>query len=112
MNTGRIWGFLIWELMGCGFTGWGIYTVRSKASRPFGFWANAKMFAVRDIKAYNRALGKLWIAYGAVLCLLGIPLLAGQNCGGAVISIIGTMLASIAAMAVYVIGIEAKYRKK
>lgn len=112
MNTGRIWGFALWELMGCAFVAWGIFTARSKASRPFGFWANARMFAVSDIKAYNRALGKLWTVYGAVLCLLGIPLLAGEGAGGIVIPVIGVMAASIAAMAAYVVGIEAKYRKR
>lgn len=112
MNAGRLWGFLLWELMGCVIVVWGAYILRCKRAKPFGFWANAEMFEVREAKAYNRALGKLWTAYGAVLCLLGIPLLAGQNSGGIVLSIIGTMVASIAAMAVYVVGIEPKHRKR
>ena len=46
--------------------------------------------------------------------LLGIPLLIlnEQNAGLIAIPMVGTMLISIGAMAIYSIGIEAKYRKK
>ncbi len=44
--------------------------------------------------------------------IVGAPLLKGQNSGLIILSILGVMLISIAAMVVYVVGIEPKYRKK
>lgn len=104
--------FIIWLILSLFFVVWGIFTYFSKSSKPFGFWANAAVAEMTDVKSYNRALGKLWCVYGILLALLGIPLLGGQNSAGAIISILGTMLISIGAMVVYVVVIEAKYRKK
>ena len=64
------------------------------------------------MKGYNRAVGKLFIVYGLVAMVLGLPILFGQNSGGAVISILGIMLETIVAMAVYTISIQNKYEKK
>lgn len=105
-------GFLIWELGGVIFLGLGIYDWHAKSTAPFGFWANAEVVQVEDVKAYNKALGKLFCVFGAVFMLLGIPLLGGQNTAGALISILGAMFEAIAAMAVYTTKIEGKYRKK
>ena len=103
--------FIIWELMGVAFFGYGIYAICSKKTRAFGFWANAKTFPVNDVKAYNRAVGKLFLAIGAGFLLLGFPLLGGQNTPYALISVLGAMIESIVAMAFYVLCIEKKYRK-
>lgn len=51
------------------------------------------------------------MVFGAVLILLGLPLLDGQNSPYVIISMLGIMLEAIAAMAVYVIVIERKCRK-
>lgn len=32
----------------------------AKSAKPFGFWANAEVAEIKDVKGYNRALGKLW----------------------------------------------------
>ena len=103
--------FMIWSLLGVIFVLYGIYAVCSKKEVPFGFWANAKTFPVRDVKSYNRAMGKMWVIFGTVFVLLGLPLLGGQNSPYIIISILGIMLEAIAAMAVYVTVIERKYRK-
>lgn len=103
--------FIIWLAISLFFIGMGISCFVSSKQKAFGFWANAETIEVKDIKAYNRALGKLWCALGVVLIPLGIPLLQGQNSAGIVISILGTMFVSIAAMVVYVTVIEKKYRK-
>ena len=50
--------------------------------------------------------------YGVLFILIGLPLLDGQNSGLIILSILGVMLISIAAMIVYVVGIESKYCKK
>ncbi len=104
--------FILWIILSMFFVVWGIITYFSKSAKPFGFWANAAVAEMKDVKAYNRALGKLFCVYGILLALLGIPLLGGQNSAGVIFSILGTMLISIGAMVVYVVGIEAKYRKK
>ena len=105
-------GFILWIMLSLFFVVWGIFTCFAKTEKPFGFWANAEVAEMKDVKAYNRALGKLWCVYGILLALLGLPLLGGQNSAGIILSILGTMLISIGAMVVYVVGIEAKYRKK
>ena len=66
-------GFIIWALVGMLFIIGGIYCINSKKEVAFGFWANAKTapIEVKNIKAYNKALGKLWCAYGFFFILLG-----------------------------------------
>ncbi len=108
----RTIAFLAYCLLGCMFLGWSVYTWFSKKPKPMGFWANAKMFEVTDVKKYNRATAKLFGVFGIVLIVLGFPLLAGQNSAWAMLSIVGVMVESIAAMAVYILVIEKKYRKR
>lgn len=108
---GRIIGFIIWCVCGGMFVCWGVRAWFSKKSVPMGFWANAEMFEVVDIKKYNRAISKLFCMFGIVFTALGIPLIAGQGSAWIVLSIVGTMAESIAAMAVYSLVIEKKYKK-
>ncbi len=103
--------FIIWSVMGVGFIGMGIYDYCAKTTRPFGFWSNAKVADIKDVPAYNKALGKLFVAFGIIFIILGLPLLAGQNSPWIILSIAGVMVLAIISMAVYTIGIEAKYRK-
>ena len=103
--------FMIWLAVSAAMVVLGIYAMLSKKEVAFGFWANAKMFPVEDVKGYNHAVGKLWCVFGVVFALLGVPLLPGQNTGYIIISILGCMAEAIAAMVVYVTIIEKKYRK-
>ena len=103
--------FILWILIGAGFIIGGIVALFAKKAKPFGFWANAEVFPVKDVRAYNKALGKLFIVFGIIFMLLGIPFLKGQNSGGMVFSILGTMFLSIFTMVIYVTRIERKYRK-
>lgn len=107
-----MFAFIIWFIMGCLFILLGIYASFSKKEAAFSFWANAKMFPVNQIRAYNRAVGKLWCVFGIIFALLGIPLLKGQNSPAILLSILGAMAEAIAAMIIYVTVIEKKYRKK
>ncbi len=104
--------FIIWAICGLFFVGMGIFDFFSKKEKPFGFWANAETLQIGNVKAYNRALGILWIVYGILFAVLGLPLLAGQNSPYILLSILGVMFLSIAAMVVYVTVIEKKYKKK
>ena len=107
-------GFIIWALVGMLFIIGGIYCINSKKEVAFAFWANSKTapIEVKNIKAYNKALGKLWCAYGFFFILLGIPLLEEQNSTLIIITSIGAILEVIIFIAVYTIKIEGKYRKK
>lgn len=103
--------FIIWSLMGVGFIAMGIYDYCSKSPKAFGFWANTSQFPVKDVRGYNKALGKLFIAFGVIFILLGLPLLkAGQNSPWFIISVAGCMFLAIGTMIVYVVVIEPKYR--
>lgn len=101
-------GFTLWEITGCLFIVFGIYTFYAK--HAIGFWANEKMFKVKDIKTYNHKLGKLWILFGLIFNLLGIPLLAGQNSPLIMITLIGVVFEVIALILIYTSYIEDKYR--
>lgn len=105
-------GFCVWLCTGCFFSGMGIYIFLSKKKKAFGFWANEDTFPVENVRAYNRALGKLWIVFGMIFILLGLSLLKGQNSLWILLSILGAMLEAIGCMVVYILVIERKYRKK
>ena len=108
----KIAAFVIWAVIGVLIIIMGIYDLLSKKEKPFGFWANAKVGEIENVKAYNRALGTLWCVYGVLFVLIGLPLLAEENSGLMIIPILGAMFISVGAMAVYTVGIEGKYRKK
>lgn len=102
--------FIIWAVIGLFFVCMGVYSFFAK--KPMGFWANAETFAVEDVGGYNRAVGKMWIVYGIVFILLGLPIFKGQNSPLIMFSMIGIMIESIAMMIVYTVVIEKKYKKK
>ena len=76
---GRLTAFIIWSIVGALFIVMGIYISNSKKAKPFGFWANAEVAPIEDVKGYNRALGILWCAYGILFTLIGAPLLKGPG---------------------------------
>ena len=108
----RVLAFIIWAIIGVLVVVMGIYCLNSKKAKPFGFWANAEVGAVENVNGYNRALGILWCVYGGLFIVIGLPLLDGQNSGLIIISMLGAVFISIAAMVAYTVGIEPKYRKK
>lgn len=110
--TGMMIAFVVWGVLGLLFIGMGIYAFYNKKATPMGFWANAEMFEVTDVKKYNRAMGKLFCTYGVVFMLLGLPLFAGQNSGWIILSVLGVMAESIVTMGIYTVVIEKKYKKK
>lgn len=101
--------FIIWSIVGVIFMGLGIFSFLAK--KAVGFWANAETLEVNDVKGYNRAVGKLWCAFGVVFILLGIPLLGGQNSPFIVITMLGVVVEVITVMIVYTLVIEKKYHK-
>ena len=103
-------GFIIWSLCGCLFIGMGIYAFGAK--KAVGFWANAKMFEVTDLKKYNAAVGKLYCAMGVGFIALGLPLLSEEYIWLMMLSSGGVMAETIVVMVIYTTVIEKKYKKK
>ncbi len=108
--TGTLIGFGIWCITGCFFIGLGINALHSKEA--VGFWANAKMFEVTDVRKYNKAMCKLFCIMGVVFIFLGIPLLSKQNSVLILLSGVGVMIEVVVVMAVYITVIEKKYKKR
>ena len=110
MVGGRI-AFVIWCFVSLIFVGIGLSAL--KADEPVGFWANSsKKPEVNDVDGYNKAMCKLWIGFAIVLCLFGLPLLAGQNSPLVILTVFGVMVEIIALIIIYVFVIEKKYEKK
>lgn len=107
--NGPVIGFIIWTITGCIIICIGISALFSK--KPVGFWANVKMFRVRDIRGYNRAVGTLLICYGLLFIVLGFPLLSGQNSPFVLLSVLGVMIETIAVMVIYSLVITRKYKE-
>lgn len=105
---GRIIGFVLWAIVGCILIGIGISSYFSK--KAVGFWANIKTFPIKDIKGYNHAMCKLFISYGVVFIVLGIPMICDQNTPYILLSVVGVMIETIVMMSIYNVFIEKKYR--
>ena len=108
--TGTLLGFGIWCIVGCFFIALGIYSLFAK--KAVGFWANVEMGQVTDVKKYNAAMCKLYCIMGVVFIFLGFPLLSEQNSVWILFSVVGVVAEMIAAMVVYTVVIEKKYKKK
>ncbi len=109
MEAGKIWGFVLWLIVGGLLIALGISAFFAK--KEVGFFSNVKPLPMRDVKAYNRAVGKLFIVYGILFAALGLPLLF-QNPAFILLSILGVVAETIGTMAVYILVIQNKYERK
>lgn len=100
---------ILWGLCGALFFGLGIYCFFAK--KQVGFWANAEVPPVTDVKAFNRAVGRLWCGFGIVFVLLGLPLATDNTILILLVSTLGTVYEVIALIVIFMC-IENKYRKK
>lgn len=102
--------FCAWSLSSLLFVVFGICTLLAK--KPTVFWTHERKIEVRDVKAYNKAVAFLYFVYAFTILILGVPMLfSRQNSAGFIIPVLGLPIASILMIAVYVICIEAKYRR-
>ncbi len=109
----EIMGFVIWVICGLLFVGIGIYDYMSK--KQVGFWANFDVPEVEDVIGFNKAVGRLFIIYGVVFILIGIPLIPSifyKNMLLVFIPIIGTIFETIWLMVYFVMKIEKVYYPK
>lgn len=98
---------LLWETCAALFAGIGISCFLAK--KPVGFFANAEPPKIRDVKAYNRAVGRLWLVFAVVFALLGIPLRSPDS-PMVLLSVLGVIWEIIIVIIVY-LRIEQKYKK-
>ena len=105
-----IYAFSTFALIGLFFLIMGIRCLHS--DKPSGFWANAEQFEVTDVRAYNKAMSKLWFTAALLYAALGLPLLTPANILLLIlVSVVGTMIVSIGIMIFYTTVIEPKYKK-
>lgn len=100
--------FIIWSLVGIIFIGLGISNFYAKG--VVGFWSNIPAPEIEDMKHFNRAVGWMWIVFGIVMIVLGIPLLSGQNSPYVFLSVAGVVIEIIALMIIYT-RLVLKYQK-
>ena len=101
--------FAIWALVSVLMIVIGIVTMNMK--KPAGFFANLPApETVTDTRAYNRSLGKLWIVYGILLCLSGLPLLNPKPGALIIVTMLGTVFSTMGLLVVYTGFIAPKYR--
>ncbi len=109
--THGVYAFSAFALIGVFFLVMGIRCRHS--DKPSGFWANAEQFEVTDVRAYNKAMSKLWFVAAVFYTALGLPLLTPANILLVIlVSIIGCMIVTIGIMIFFTTVIEPKYRKK
>ncbi|HIW08520.1 MAG TPA: hypothetical protein H9771_06265 [Candidatus Faecalibacterium faecipullorum] len=100
--------FLGWSAAGLFFEGLAVYIWFCK--KPVSF--SSRPLEVTDRKRYNHAVAKLYMVYGAVFILLGLPLLAAPIPGWAAwLMVAGIAGEAAACRAVYALVIRKKYKK-
>lgn len=103
-------GFIIWSLVAFLFIGLGISNFYAK--QVVGFWSVTPAPEVEDIKGFNHLVGWMWIIYGILMVLFGIPLLfITKNSLWMVVPIGGVVIETIVIMIIY-IRLELKFKKQ
>jgi hypothetical protein len=109
--TPGIYAFSAFALIGVFFLIMGIRCRHS--DKPSGFWANAEQFEVNDVRAYNKAMSKLWFAAAVLYTAIGLPLLTPANILLVIlVSMVGCMIVSTGLMVYFTTVIEPKSKKK
>ena len=100
--------FLLWCDCFLLFLILGIFCYFSR--KQVGFFANIKPFPVKDVRAYNRSCGRLWMGYSLVGMVLGFPLLDGQNSALVLLSVLGVMGDTLGLILLHILVIEKKHK--
>ena len=101
--------FMIWMFIAVCFLLLGVYCFHAK--KAVRFCANDdEAIVVKNILAYNKAMGKLWTWAGIFFGLLGLPFVLKQNSPLSIVSILGCLPWVIVVM-LWGMRIEDKYRQ-
>lgn len=102
--------FIIWSIVAVIYIIVGVVSYRS--GKEAGFFTGVEPKKMKNVKAYNHAVGKLWFVFSLLFELAGIPLVRSeQNSPFVLLSIVVVMVLIIGMMVAYM-KIEAKYRIK
>lgn len=78
MDINMIIAFIIWSIVSIIFVIVGIMNCHSE--KEVGFFTGVRPKKRKDVKAYNRAVARIWFFFAFGLEVSGVPLLfAGQN---------------------------------
>ena len=102
--------FIIWAISGCLIIAIGINIFFLK--KQAGLMPNVNTPRIKDLKGYNHATGKLFVLFGVLFIVLGVPILFDKSSLFMLLSIIGVLILTIATLAVYILYIDEKYREK
>lgn len=101
---------IVYWLIALLFIGIGLSAMLSK--KPAGLYSNIKppkLEKIKDLKAYNRAVGLLIMGYGILFLLLGfVTLSVSENTAGILIMLCA-FPGAIAMMIIYEVVISSKY---
>ena len=98
---------VIWSACAILFVGIGVYDLRAR--KQVGFWSNFKESEMRDVRGYNRAVGRLFLGFAAVFELIGILIfLAGDS--PLIFLLILAVPAEVIALILLYIRIEQNYK--
>ena len=103
--------FAIWSALSVLYLFIGIFSMRSK--KAVNFFANVETAKnISDVAAYNKAVGKLWIAFSVGFEVFALPFLsAEQNSPFVLLSVLGVVFLIIALVYSYM-RILGKYQNK
>lgn len=99
------------ELTGIVSAGLGIFCRTSKRQTAWGYGSIRAPFEVTDLKAYNRAVGGIWLTTGILTCLLGI-LLIFLGSGYAVFVALAAIAVYTGGSAYYVLSVTKRFRRR
>lgn len=102
--------FIIWSVLAVFFIVMGFITRFSK--KPAGFWANAKVPEIDNVKAYNEDLSIAWFIFGLLFETLGLPFLRTVPNDPTVFLVLVFVPFLVIGMMITYTKIEGKYRKK
>ncbi|MDO4975706.1 MAG: hypothetical protein Q4E53_00435 [Eubacteriales bacterium] len=82
-----------------------------KSEKAVGFFTGIKPPKVKNVKAYNHAVAKIWFVFAVIFELLGLPFLwiGGDSVYGLIVSIF-VMIWALGLIITYLI-VEQKYKK-
>ena len=100
--------FIIWSVAAIVFLSVGIKSWNEK--KEAGFFTGAKPPKMRDVKAYNHAVAKIWFVVALLFECIGIPLIFIQQNSPWTFVIVGAALILIIAMMVVYTKVEDKYK--
>ncbi len=90
----------------------GIYDCLTTKNKAYGFGNRKPFVQVQDIRSFNRAVGKLWIVIGLLICLDGAILLLPNPESKAYLVAFSAIFLYVCGSIYYVMVIENKYKKE